>query len=65
MSNIKYYTLLATIIVCTLITLVNTGTNFSQVEERFTSVDDKLIEIDGRRNAQYGIIKRKIEDRCE
>jgi len=65
MSNIKYYTLLATIIVCTLILLVNTGTNFSQVERRFDVIDDKLVEIDGRRNAQYGIIKRKVEDRCE
>ena len=61
----SYYTLRATIIVCTLIILVNTGTSFSQVEDRFDVVDDKLVEIDGRRNAQYGIIKRKVEDSCE
>ncbi|CAH9016502.1 TMhelix containing protein [Vibrio phage 511E55-1] len=31
---------------------------------RFDAIDKKLIEVDGRRNAQYGILKRAIEQ-CE
>lgn len=31
---------------------------------RFDAIDKKLIEVDGRRNAQYGIMKRKFEQ-CE
>lgn len=31
---------------------------------RFDAIDKKLIEVDGRRNAQYGIMKRKFKQ-CE
>lgn len=34
---------------------------YSKFSARFDSIDKKLIEIDGRRNAQYGIIKNKLE----
>lgn len=38
---------------------------YSKFSARFDSIDKKLIEIDGRRNAQYGIMKRAIEQQCK
>lgn len=34
---------------------------YSKFSVRFDSIDKKLIELDGRRNAQYGIMKRSLE----
>ena len=34
---------------------------YSKLSARFDSIDSKLIELDGRRNAQYAIIKRALE----
>ena len=50
----------ATLLLCLSINVV-----FHMKEgNRFDAIDKKLIEVDGRRNAQYGIMKRAIEQ-CE
>lgn len=52
----------ATLLMCLAINI----TFYSKIENRFNTVDSKLIEVDGRRNAQYGIIKSEIKHKlCE
>lgn len=34
---------------------------YIKISARFDEVQQKQVETDGRRNAQYGIIKRKLE----
>lgn len=63
MKNIPLIAMCAvTLLLCLAINI----TFYSKIENRFDTVDSKLIEVDGRRNAQYGIIKGEIKHKlCE
>lgn len=57
----KNIQVIAACVITLLLCFIMNTVFYYKVSERFDSVDKKLIEIDGRRNAQYGIIKNKLE----
>jgi hypothetical protein len=63
---IKTTHLLAAFAATLLLCLAMNAAFYSKIGSRFDTVDSKLIEVDGRRNAQYGIIKNEIKYKlCE
>ena len=63
---IKNIHLLAICAATLLLCLVMNAAFYSKLDSRFDAIEKKLVEVDGRRNAQYGIIKSKIESiQCE
>lgn len=46
---------------CLASSLITSMVFLSAIETKVEKVDKRLVEIDGRRNAQYGILKREIE----
>lgn len=51
------------LIICVVSSLVTSMVFLGAVDSKFSTIEDKLVEVDGRRNAQYGILKQKIEDK--
>lgn len=48
---------------CLASSLITSTVFLSAIETKVQKIDTRLVEIDGRRNAQYGILKQKIEDK--
>ena len=63
---IKNIHLLAICAATLLLCLAMNAAFYSKLDSRFDTVEKKLVEVDGRRNAQYWIVKNKIESsKCE
>lgn len=55
------------IAICGILVLVSIMTStvyMHKINERFDQIENKINQIDHRRNAQYGIIKNKITGKC-
>jgi len=60
--KIDIKTLIICLVVALSTSLVTSSVFLGVVDTKFEKIEDKLIENDGRRNAQYGTLKSKIED---
>lgn len=49
------------LISCVVSSLITSSVFLGVVDTKFEKIEKRLTEIDGRRNAQYGVLKAKIE----
>lgn len=61
--DIDLKTLILCLGLCLASSLITSTVFLSAIETKVQKIDTRLVEIDGRRNAQYGILKQKIEDK--
>lgn len=66
MNNCQLPIILALFLVISLAANALLYRDFSnQVNQRFDTIDETLKSHDGRRNAQYGVLKNKAGAQCE